>query len=567
MAPIAASATSTRSTRFSASMPTIRFHLAALLRAANRPSHADDGRVRARRSALAVLGLLAGLGAAVSPAQAAFPGQNGKITFHRTVQPAPAAPTSVDIFVMNPDGTGETNLADPLALPADESQPAFSADGGQIVHQRTQRTAGATGPGGIVVIDADGSNPTSLTDGADDRNPAFSPDDENVVAFESRRAAPGNVDIYMRNSDNLVIRLTDSAGFDGAPVFSPDGEKIVFMSNRDGNFEIYSMNVNGTAQTRLTNDAGVDQSPAFSPDGRKIAFESDRLGENFEIYTMNADGTSVARRLTVDSAADSRPVFSPDGQKIAFRSTRDNLNGEIYTMTADGSAPTRITENSAAEQEIDWGPVPGAAPPPPDDDPPAGPGSDGGGGGGGGSPTGGGGAGGGGPAAGGPGSGGGGTRDGGDGGDGGDRPRSVKRSALQRCLAKAQRNKRKSRRRVALKRCRRPGRVPVLRARGVAARRVVLRFSAPGSVGRGGRPVRRFIVKQSLRPIRGKRDFRRASTLCGRFCRFDSARIGQRINLRVTGLRPRTTYYYAVRAVGGSGRVGPRSNTARARTR
>jgi Tol biopolymer transport system component len=145
----------------------------------------------------------------VSPAQAAFPGQNGKITFHRTVQPAPGAPTSVDIFVMNPDGSGTTNLADPLVVPpADESQPAFSADGGQIVHQRTTR---ATMDQGIFVIDADGSNPTRLTAGADDQDPAFSPDAEDVVAFVSSRV-PGNVDIYMRNSDNSVTRLTDSAG-------------------------------------------------------------------------------------------------------------------------------------------------------------------------------------------------------------------------------------------------------------------------------------------------------------------------------------------------------------------
>ena len=94
-------------------------------------------------------------------------------------------------------------------------------------------------------------------------------------------------------------------------VFSPDGSKIAFYSSRDGNFEIYTMNADGTNPTRLTNNAANDFGPSWSPDGSKIVFNSSRDG-NFEIYTMNADGTSPTR-LTNSSTFEAAPVFSPDG--------------------------------------------------------------------------------------------------------------------------------------------------------------------------------------------------------------------------------------------------------------
>ena len=75
---------------------------------------------------------------------------------------------------------------------------------------------------------------------------------------------------------------------------STDGTKIAFVSNRDGNYEIYVMNSDGTGQTRLTHDPGEDTWPVWSPDGRRIAFASDRDG-NYEIYVMNADGTNQTR--------------------------------------------------------------------------------------------------------------------------------------------------------------------------------------------------------------------------------------------------------------------------------
>ena len=85
--------------------------------------------------------------------------------------------------------------------------------------------------------------------------------------------------------------------------------KIAFQTNRDGNFEIYVMNADGSGITRLTNNAARDGFPAWSPDGTKIAFVSDRDG-NFEIYTMNADGTGLVN-LTNNPAKDDRPVWRP----------------------------------------------------------------------------------------------------------------------------------------------------------------------------------------------------------------------------------------------------------------
>jgi len=112
--------------------------------------------------------------------------------------------------------------------------------------------------------------------------------------------------------------------------------KIAFFSNRDGDFyEIYVMNADGINPIRLTNSPGVDEVPEWSPDGTKIAFDSERNG-NFEVYVMNADGTGQTR-LTNNSASDIFAAWSPDGTEIAFCSDRDGGLCEIYKMNADGT--------------------------------------------------------------------------------------------------------------------------------------------------------------------------------------------------------------------------------------
>jgi len=91
--------------------------------------------------------------------------------------------------------------------------------------------------------------------------------------------------------------------------WSPDGSKISFASDRDGNFEIDVMNADGSRQTRLTSNSGVDLLPSWSVDGSKIAFTSNRDG-NSEIYVMNADGSNQTR-LTNHSGSDENPSWSP----------------------------------------------------------------------------------------------------------------------------------------------------------------------------------------------------------------------------------------------------------------
>jgi hypothetical protein len=199
-------------------------------------------------------------------------------------------------------------------------------------------------------MNADGTNQLRLTTNpGDDQYSVWSPDGSKI-AFSSEK--DGNQKIYVMNADGTnQIRLTYNAASDWVPDWSPDGRKIVFASNRDGNNEIYIMNADGSSQTRLTINPADDRDPVFSPDGSKIAFESDRDG-NPEICVMNVDGTEVAR-LTYNSAVDRHPDWLSD--KIVFTSNRDGSD-EIYVMNSDGTGQTRLTFHEASDLDPAFSP-------------------------------------------------------------------------------------------------------------------------------------------------------------------------------------------------------------------
>ena len=130
--------------------------------------------------------------------------------------------------------------------------------------------------------------------------------------------------------------------------------RIVFTSKRDGNSEIYVMDANGESQKRLTNHSFLDSEPVWSPDGTRIAFVSNRRWFNLHIYIMDSDGRNLTR--ITDGVRDRNPAWSPDGRKIAFTAYPEELNLEIYVMDADGENQTRLTHKFGGDRHPSWSP-------------------------------------------------------------------------------------------------------------------------------------------------------------------------------------------------------------------
>jgi len=150
-----------------------------------------------------------------------------------------------------------------------------------------------------------------------------------------------------------LLQMTEDSGSDYVASWSPDGTQLAFNTKRDGNWEIYVIDADGSNPTNLTNDPAYDGWPAWSPDGTKVAFYSNREGD-WEIHLMDADGSNSVN-LTRTDGFDGYPTWSPDGTKIAFYTLRDG-NREIYVIDADGGNPTNLTNHEATDVVPSWSP-------------------------------------------------------------------------------------------------------------------------------------------------------------------------------------------------------------------
>ena len=191
------------------------------------------------------------------------------------------------------------------------------------------------------------------------------------IVFMSDR--DGNREIYVMDiNGGNQRRLTNNRDADSSPSWSPDGKRIAFASDREGRVNIHGiptydicvMDANGENRRNLTNNPSNDSSPSWSPDGKRIAFASDRRGPllYFDIYVMDADGGNQ-QRLTKNHHADGSPSWSPDSKRIVFSARREGhfenkfgITYEIYVMDADGGNQQRLTENRKNDWHPSWSP-------------------------------------------------------------------------------------------------------------------------------------------------------------------------------------------------------------------
>ena len=152
----------------------------------------------------------------------------------------------------------------------------------------------------------------------------------------------GDDQIYLIDSDGTGLRRLTSTGRNWAPTWSPDGQRIAFVSDRAGGFQLHVMNADGSNVVRRPSSTSPSYYPTWSPDGLRIAFVGIQNGDA-EIYvTSAADDETLPVRLTNQPGADVDPAWSPEGSTIAFASDRDGPL-DVYTMSPEGTNVRRLT--------------------------------------------------------------------------------------------------------------------------------------------------------------------------------------------------------------------------------
>lgn len=295
--------------------------------------------------ALVLVGVLAAL--ATSPASGTFAGDNGRIAFTMRTE------TGVnDVYTMNPDGTGVTQVT---SHPARDLNPRWSPDGARIAFASDR-----DGDLDIWVADADGRNLVQVTDsesGIGEFTPAWTADGRHIV-FQ-RFFALEIAEIWIANADGTGGEQKLADGY--IPGTSPHGQKVVYGGRADN--QLYVLNLGDGTTTRITDGPAFRGEANWSPRGnRLVVSQGPDVTAFFDVHVMHANGGQAVQVTDTDPPLqDSAPVWSPDGERIAF-SQCDFTGGvqgncTIWTARPDGTDRTEIQIEGALFRvggRIDW---------------------------------------------------------------------------------------------------------------------------------------------------------------------------------------------------------------------
>jgi Tol biopolymer transport system component len=279
-----------------------------------------------------------------------------------------------EIYLINPDGSGLTQITY-SAPDVYNYQPAISPDGTRIAFATVQGSQA-----GISIIYVDGSGLLTLTTNnlTRDSEPAWSPDGSKLAFVRgydptsegvANFSPCGPIRIYLLDLETggLTNLTPDQDATD--PSWSPDGTRIAFASNKDGNFDIYSMASDGTDVQQLTRTTAHEAEPAWSPDGKTIAYASGYARADLDcgfihtgrgdwpvlgtpdIHLMSNDGTNQIRLTETENNLE--PTWSPDGASLAFVNFHRDSYG-IAVLDAYHKTPFWITSDSAFKSSPSW---------------------------------------------------------------------------------------------------------------------------------------------------------------------------------------------------------------------
>jgi hypothetical protein len=297
----------------------------------------------------------------VAPAQAAYPGGNGKIYF----QACDSSGCGYDIYSVNPDGSGLENITDVVTdspgEPDNAFDPSVSADGKRMAFGVDSQATSE-----IWIMNTDGTDAHRLTeDNLLDQQPSISADGSRIV-WNQHSPFPGYTDrdIWTMSADGSAQEiLFNGTAEDYSPQFTPDGQTVV-MASETGDMDIRKIpsipavppltSATGVAE----DDALLESQPAVSPDGGKVAFTQTPTSSSFgpfDIYAISINGGATTP-LFDTSASEMSPAYSPDGTKIVFSSDFIPMIGN-----ADGSGipvPLNLGSEVNSAGSFDWAPEP-----------------------------------------------------------------------------------------------------------------------------------------------------------------------------------------------------------------